>query len=230
MRSSSRYGGPRLLRHAGLAVGSAGAAAAVAAFLPEGTLMFRASMATAYVGLALVAATLLIGPVNVLLSKRNPVTTDLRRDVGIWAALVTLLHVVLGLQVHLVGRPWLYFVWPFDRARLLPIRYDPWGVANHAGLAATLILMLLLTLSNDAALRRLGAVRWKSLQRWNYAGFSLVVVHGAIYQVVERRSGGWISLFVFTVALVAAGQAAGWRRVRRTRERAVSQSLASTDR
>ena len=41
----------------------------------------RWSMATAYVGLALLGATLALGPLSVLRRRPNPVSTDLRRDV-----------------------------------------------------------------------------------------------------------------------------------------------------
>jgi sulfoxide reductase heme-binding subunit YedZ len=40
-------------------------------------------MATAYVSLALLAATLVTGPINLLRRRPNPVSTDLRRDLGI---------------------------------------------------------------------------------------------------------------------------------------------------
>lgn len=97
---------------------------------------------------------------------------------------------------------------------MIPIRYGPFGLANHSGLIVALILLLLLALSNDISLRRLGAARWKSLQRWNYVGAGLLVVHGGLYQIIEKRPWPFIMLFTTTVLVVAALQFAGFRRRR----------------
>lgn len=162
--------------------------------------MFRASMATAYVGLGLLALTLLLGPINVLRARPNPVSTDVRRDLGIWAGLVAVVHVVVGLQVHAIGEPWLYFLWPSGDWRWWPFRYDLAGAANYAGLGATLVLLLLLAISNDRSLRRLGAARWKAWQRLNYLAFALVAVHGVAYQRIEGRPIPWVWTVGVTVA------------------------------
>ena len=218
--------GRRLLRHhlvlAGLVVGGG---LLVQGWIPSPDPLARASLTSAYVALGLLSATLLTGPLDVLRGRPTPVSTDLRRDIGIWAAVVGLVHVVLGLQVHLRGRWWLYFVYgPQERRRPLqsPVRLDPFGLANHTGLAATLLLLVLLAISNDVALRRLGSRRWKSVQRWNYAAAALVLGHGFAYQFVERR-GGW---YVTTVAGVAGATAAiqllGYRRRRRRRSAGAS--------
>lgn len=173
--------------------------------------MFRLSMASAYAGLALLGASLVAGAWNILTHRPNPVSTDLRRDIGIWAGLLGLAHVVVGLQVHMGGRFWLYFVFPDRGERLVPIRYDAFGLANFTGLGATLVLLLLLLMSNDWSLRRLGPRRWKAVQRWNYAGFGLVVAHSVLYQVVERRQAGFVAVFLGIVLVVLALQLAGYR-------------------
>ena len=66
-------------------------------------------MASAYAGLFFLAASLSLGPWNVLRRKPNPVSSDLRRDVGIWAGVLALIHTAVGLTVHLRGRMWMYF-------------------------------------------------------------------------------------------------------------------------
>lgn len=174
---------------------------------------WRLSMGTAYAALALLAASLCIGPWNRLRRQPNPVSGYLRRDVGIWSGIFALLHLVFGLQVHFTGRMWLYFI-P-DGPHRLPIRLDPFGIANWLGLLAVLVTAMLLALSNDAMLRKLGRDRWKALQRWNYAGAILVVLHGAIYQLIERRTFGFIAAALLFVAFTAVLQAAGYREVRR---------------
>jgi methionine sulfoxide reductase heme-binding subunit len=193
-------------RQGAIAAGSALVALTVDRALGEGGPMFRASMATAYVGLGLLTLTLILGPLNVLRARPNPVSTDRRRDLGIWAGLVAAVHVVVGLQVHAVGEPWLYFLWPFAEWRWWPFRYDIPGVANYTGLGATLILLLLLALSNDRSLGRLGAARWKAWQRLNYVAFGLVIVHGLTYQWIEGRPIPWVWVLGGTLAVAGVLQ------------------------
>jgi methionine sulfoxide reductase heme-binding subunit len=174
--------------------------------------MFRLSMASAYAGLALLTAALLCGPWNVLRGRPNPVTTDLRRDIGIWAAFLGLTHVVVGLQVHMQGKFWLYFLYPPDQPYLLRLRHDAFGFANFLGLGATLVLMLLLGLSNDFSLRTLGAKRWKALQRWNYVAFALMAAHSIVYQIIEKRTLPFLGLFGCLVFVAIIMQLMGFRR------------------
>lgn len=104
---------------------------------------------------------------NLLLRRRNPVSTYLRRDAGTWTAIFSVVHVIYGLQVHGPGRlrDFLdYFVAP-DGSPLL----NSFGLGNWTGLAATVIVVGLLALSSDFALRKLKARSWKRLQRLNYA-------------------------------------------------------------
>src|SRR5256885_15577889 len=48
-------------------------------------LISHLSIATAYSALFLTAAAILLGPWNVLRDRANPVSFDVRRDLGIWA-------------------------------------------------------------------------------------------------------------------------------------------------
>ena len=170
-------------------------------------------MATAYASMTLLVAALAVGPLNVLRERPNPVSTNLRRDVGIWAAMLGLLHVIVGLQIHLRGKMWQYFIYPPGQWRHhIPFRFDVFGLGNYTGLAAGLILLLLLTLSNDLSLRRLGSRRWKTLQRANYVGMVLIVVHGIAYQVMEKRKAYFVAVFVLQVMIAIAWQWAGYRR------------------
>lgn len=176
--------------------------------------MFRLSMGTAYTGLLLMAIALTIGPYQVLTNRRNPVSSYVRRDFGIWAGLIGVAHVIVGLQVHMGGKFWLYFVYPPDEWHPIPVRVDPFGLTNHAGLVILLILLLLLSLSNNASLRKLGAGRWKRLQQLAYVAAILTVAHGVIYQVLEERSLPFVALLAVIVLAAAACQIAGYRRRR----------------
>lgn len=171
------------------------------------------SFGTAYASLFLVAVTLLLGPINVLRGKPNPVSTYMRRDFGIWAGLFALIHVVLGLQVHMHGNISRYFFYPDVAERLMP-RYDIFGLANHTGLIATAVVVTLLLLSSNFALRAIGASRWKSIQRWNYLNYAMLLVHGLAYQVLERRSWVMEALFLATLLVVLVTQYRGYRHCR----------------
>lgn len=202
----------RVRQHLALSVVSAAALAVVFALVRSDDVLFRWSMATAYASMALLVFGLMLGPINVLRGRPNPVSTNLRRDAGIWGGALGLLHVVIGLQVHLRGRMMEYFVDPKRSGSLLPMRIDAFGVANYTGLFAGLILILLLALSNDLSLRRLGTQRWKTLQRANYVAMLLVLLHGIVYQLLEKRQLHFVAVFVVMAAVAVGWQLAGYIR------------------
>ena len=207
-----------LFHHLPLALVTAAALLVLYAYLATEAddALFIWSMATGYAGLALLCATLVAGPLNVLRGQRNPVSTDIRRDIGIWAGLVGLAHVLVGIQVHFRGRWWMYFVREVEGTEDFALRVDLFGFANYTGVGATLILLLLLALSNDASLRLLKARRWKSLQRWNYGLMVLVVVHGVAYQLIEKRQPAFIVLLGLLVVAAVGAQTTGFRRLVRS--------------
>jgi sulfoxide reductase heme-binding subunit YedZ len=201
----------RVTRHIVLFLVSAATGAAFYLVFTSQDTAWRLSMATAYGSLVLLALSLMIGPWNKLRGLPNPISGYLRRDIGIWAGILGIAHVLVGLQVHM-AKWWHYFVLPGT------LRFTQWmsfGLANYVGLGATLVLLLLLCLSNDASLRALGPSRWKSLQRWNYAGAVLVVGHGIVYMVVEKRTLGIILVFAGIVLLALGMQIAGFRAVKK---------------
>ena len=173
--------------------------------------IYRLSMATGYVSIVLIAWAMLIGPWRLRRGRPAPASTDLRRDVGIWAGIFGLAHVVTGLQVHFAGKFWKYFVYP-DGDHRIPLRHDLFGFANWTGLAAALVLVLLLAISNDVSLRALGTRRWKSWQRWTYWAAVLTVAHALAYQVPTKHHGRWIAAFMLVTVVVVAMQLDGRRR------------------
>jgi methionine sulfoxide reductase heme-binding subunit len=175
---------------------------------PYPDMLSRASFATAYPALALLAITLLIGPWYLLQGRANPVSSDLRRDIGIWAGLLGVLHAGVGQFVHLRGRPWLYYVYgPTERHH--GMRHDLFGLANYTGALGTLLLIMLLATSNDLSLRRFGTHKWKQLQRWNYVVFALVAVHSFAFQGVEKQKVQWVITVGACVLAALALQVAG---------------------
>ena len=173
--------------------------------------MYRLSMATGYVSVVLIAWAMLIGPWRVRRGRPAPASTDLRRDVGIWGSLFGVAHVVTGLQVHFAGAFWKYFLYP-DGDHRIPLRHDLFGFANWSGLAAVLLLVLLLAISNDASLRKLGTQRWKSWQRWTYWAAALTVAHALAYQIPTKNHAPWIAAFMLLTVIVLVLQLDGRRR------------------
>jgi DMSO/TMAO reductase YedYZ heme-binding membrane subunit len=71
------------------------------------------------------------------------------------------------------------------------------------------IVVGLLALSSDAALRKLKAKNWKRLQRLNYALFALVILHAFFYGALVRTDSPYMLLLLFSVIAVLVGQAVG---------------------
>src|SRR5262245_2394500 len=143
-------------------------------------------------------------------------------------AIFSVVHVFFGLQVHDELRNFLsYFFAPDGRALA-----NSFGLGNWTGLAATVIVMGLLALSGDLALRKLKAGPWKWLQRLNYALFALVVAHAFFYGALLRMESPYTLLLLLSVITVFVGQVVGvwlWRR-RHTRTTSKAASMSGTRR
>ena len=207
-RKRSRLPSRLRRHHLPLLLISLAAVAALYFTRPYPDVISRASFATAYPALALLAATVLVGPWNVLRRKANPVSSDLRRDIGIWAGLLGIAHAAVGQFVHLRGRPWLYYVYgPGEHHH--GMRHDLFGLANYTGALGVLLIAALFATSNDWSLRRFGAQKWKELQQWNYAVFALVAVHSFAFQGVEKQKLAWVITAAICIAAAGVMQIAG---------------------
>src|SRR6266511_849549 len=82
--------------------------------------------------------TLLMGPANLLLRRRNPVSSYLRRDVGAWTAIASVLHVILGFQAHSGSGIFSFLDFFVRDGRPLTNRF---GLGNWTGLAALVIVV-----------------------------------------------------------------------------------------
>jgi sulfoxide reductase heme-binding subunit YedZ len=202
----------RLLRHLLLALIAAAITYIGYIASPPPDFRHRLSMGSAYASLLFLAATLWLGPWNILRRRANPVSFDLRRDLGIWSGILALLHTGVGLTVHLRGRMWMYF---FKRLHPLAIQNNQFGAANFVGLASALLFLVLLAISNDLSLRTLGTQRWKSWQRWTYIAAILAVIHGVLFQLVEKRHLPWVLVFASITLTATAIQLVAIARSRR---------------
>ena len=201
----------RVVRHIFFALAAIGLEVGILLSAPEKALMYWSSMGFGYVSLLLLSITLIIGPWNIISSRPNALSINLRRDIGIWAAIFGLIHVVAGIQVHFGPRILPYFIkeggsW---------LGFLPFAFGNYTGLGATLVLILLLATSNNISLRRLGPDQWKKVQRFNYICGFLTILHGFAYQFVEKRDLGFVALFLILILLPLAFQISGFKRVRR---------------
>ena len=203
----------RTRRHLVLLVLASAIISAAYAATPPPDIRHRLSMSTAYAALVFLAISLVLGPWNILRHRPNPVSFDLRRDLGIWAGILAILHTAVGLTVHLRGRMWMYF---FRRLHPLALQNTQFGLANYTGLGAALLFLMLLALSNDVSLRALGTRSWKSAQQWIYVAFGLTIVHGIAYQLVEKRHLPWIIIFASLTVLALAIQFFGFACMRKT--------------
>jgi sulfoxide reductase heme-binding subunit YedZ len=200
----------RLLHHILVGIGTVALTIIFMHLFPKRDFISKVSLGSAYPALFLTAAALLFGPFNVLLRKPNPVSFDLRRDLAIWAGIAALAHTAVGLNVHLRGRMWLYFV----DARY-HLRRDAFGFGNYTGAVAAVVFTLLLALSNDISLRKLGVERWKSLQRWSYAAVVLTAAHALSYQEIEERISPFKAVLWIMLGIVLAFQIAATFKIRK---------------
>lgn len=161
-----------------------------------------------YISLILIVVTLLIGPCRIIGRRHSSANIYLRRDIGIWAGISGILHILFGFQVHLKGQILLYFFKP-EGVGYMPL-LTMFGVSNYIGAIAAVVLALLLTLSNNISLRWLKGRRWKLLQRFNYPLFVLVVAHTLGYQIVVKRERAMMVIAVGLTILVLAMQSLGF--------------------
>ena len=200
--------------HLPLAIASAVLLVLFVAGIDSASLAYRWSMATAYVSMGWLVVTLMIGPFNVWRGRRNPFSTDLRRDVAIWAGLIALLHTGVGLQVHM-GSMLKYFFRALDGPDAWKLRGDLFGFANYTGMVAALLVLFLLAISNDWSVRLLRGSRWKSLQRLTYVMVLLTIFHGIAYQVLEKRAVAFVWALGLLLAILLLTQAVGMVAFRR---------------
>jgi len=152
---------------------------------PKRDLITIVTDTTGYVGILALFISLLIGPVNLLLKRNNPVSNHLRRDIGVVGGILAVIHSVTGLFVHLRGNNWKYFLNKTDHG--YTIRLDNFGLANYFGLISVLLILLVLLSSNDYSLKKLGQTTWKNIQRLSYLIFILAILHSVYYRVVANN-------------------------------------------
>jgi len=147
----------------------------------------RLSIVSAYLCLFLLGAALLIGPSYAIRKRKLPVNSYTRRDIGIWAALIGLLHFYLA---NVLAMNYEYLGIYVENASMPPapeIRSELYSWGTILGYVIAVIFIVLLVLSNDWMLRKIGLKWWKRIQRVSYFGFLFTCAHAFAFQVLESR-------------------------------------------
>ena len=165
------------------------------------------TQATGYISIIILSISLIIGPVNILLKIKNPISTYLRRDISVIGGILALIHSIAGLFVHLRGNNWQYFLNKTEFG--YSIRTDNFGLANYTGLISALIIILLLITSNDYSLKKLNTTYWKNIQRLSYLMFILAIIHCFYYRIVKGNLNLIYSLYIPLFIIVLTFQMIG---------------------
>lgn len=139
--------------------------------------MHRWNKATADAAIVLLSMTMALGPLAKLWPAWGRIL-PFRRELGIHAVLLSLVHTAIILE------GWV----EWDLARLVGFEFHPglgqyvmvqhgFALANVIGVLALAYGMILVSTSNDRAVRFLGGPVWKFVQRGVYVLWALVVVH-----------------------------------------------------
>ena len=201
---TTKFGQKRIITHLALAAIFLAGTATSALIWPQDDLIEQITLGSGYVALLMLAVVLLIGPINLIRKRSNPVNINLRRDVAIWAGIGGTVHVVFGFQVYPGYQLIEYFVtktsggWNFQ--------WNLFTFSNYTGLLADFIMIGLLLISNQISLRTLKGKRWKFWQRFTYAMFVLVIAHTIGYQIYGLRQSGFVYAVVALTGLVVIGQ------------------------
>jgi sulfoxide reductase heme-binding subunit YedZ len=209
----------RTKHHLGLA-GLNGACLAVAAVSGSAAgLPDRFSIVTAYLCLGLLCTGLAIGPIRAIGNGRPTVNNYLRRDIGIWAGLTGLAHLVIATALSMSPEYMGAFVTIANTPLSEAVRTALFTWGTIAGLVVGVLLLILLAVSNDKTLQWLGIRWWKRVHRLSYLAFALTAAHGLAFQALESRAGSLIALVVLGTLAIFVLQMTGVRRVRNSAQR-----------
>ncbi len=195
-----------------------GAALGLSAWLDRGASgLDNLSIVSAYLCLALFGAALLIGPLRLRATGTPLLNSHLRRDIAIWGSINGLLHFWLANKLSMT---WEYVGIFVDNATAPPsqqVRDQLYLWGTIFGYVVAVLILILLLISSDRALRTIGTRWWKRLQRLAYVIFIATVAHAFAFQVLETRSLIWVATVAAVFAGVLAMQLAGMASVRRRR-------------
>lgn len=183
------------------------------------TITDRVSFLSAYQFSIFLAAALLIGPVRTIRTGRTALNDYLRRDIGIWTGVVGFLHVYAGTRESMTPTYLASYVASANDVFEVMLREQFFFWGTIIGFVILLVLLLLITLSNDRSQRKIGKRWWKRLQRCSYLIAALTVAHALAFQYLESRDVAFVVFLGLIAIVVAGGQLTGFRIVMRKRRR-----------
>lgn len=175
------------------------------------------SIISAYLCLLFICAALLIGPSRIWRGGAPILNIHLRRDIGIWAGLMGLLHFFLANVLAMNFEYQALFVENAVGPPSAAVRDQLylWGII--LGYVVAVLVLILMALSSDKVLRMVGARWWKRLQRLSYFAFAATVVHAFAFQILETRPPLWIVLVSAATVTVISMQVIAFCKVKRSK-------------
>ena len=178
---------------------------------PKKDLITLITDVSGYVAIVLLSISLIIGAFNVLMKRKNPVSSYFRRDIGVSGGILAVIHSITGLFVHMRGNMWQYF--SVQTGTGIKIRLDDFGIANYTGLLSALLIVVLLVTSSDYFISKLQVKKWKNIQRLSYLMFILAIIHIIYYRL--NNPGPVYYFYLPIIAVVLAFQVFGfWKRIK----------------
>jgi methionine sulfoxide reductase heme-binding subunit len=221
--------GRAALRHLGIILLAAAMVYAFGAVHGHWSPMHRWNKATADASLVLLTFTMAMGPAARLWPALRRFIL-FRREFGIYAVLLALVHTVIILDgwvewdlMALVG-----FAFHPDLGRYVMVQHG-FGLANIIGAVALAYGLVLLITSSDRAVRFLSGSVWKFVQSGAYVLWSLVVVHTVYFLFMHfldfhrplpppnPLQWPFVGLVVLVLALRWAASVQNWRQKRNGR-------------
>jgi sulfoxide reductase heme-binding subunit YedZ len=166
----------------------------------------QVNRAWADVSILLLCFSLIIGPL-VRIRTFFKFLIPWRRDIGLWFAITSLIHIGLLLNIQLGWNPLKFFI--NDEGELLKATAH---AGNWVGLFALLGTLFLTITSNRISERILGSSGWKFLQQSVYSVFWLSLLHTFIfiYMVDSRMSFFYLWFFWISILLALTLQTFGF--------------------
>lgn len=206
----------RWRNHASLAFVSAAICTFVYAITNE-AIIDQLSIATAYICLLLITVALSIGPLRVLRLGMVSINIYLRRDVGIWAAVAGLAHCVIATKLAMTSEYTNTYVDVSTGSLSENARAELFLWGSVAAFVIAVLLLILLSVSNQRAMKLLGVRWWKRLQRLAYLALVLTILHGLAFQLIESRSLILIGVLLIALLQVVILQGIGFALVSKNR-------------
>lgn len=152
---------------------------------PEWSPDMRLWRAVGDAAILLLFGSLALGPAARLWSLAGKVLSW-RRQVGVWAAMVALIHALLVLNGWARWSVRRLLGYEFIPQLGRDVRMEPgFGLANLMGLVALAWMLVLLGTSSDRVMRFLGPPAWKWVHTGAYVVFYLVVLHAVYFLFIH---------------------------------------------